>query len=978
MRRLFRGARRLLPGVLTHVHLHGAMQQRQRRAPAPPTYAPSCATPATPGSWRLATVRGIEKLVRRLDRRAGRQPLVGLPAHLRLLGAGPGWRRSGSSSAAVAGAAPARRWCSTWAPTTAGTPGSPPGTPATWSPSSRTRRWSTRSTGRCAPSGERRILPLVMDLADPSPGGGWRGVERAGFAERARADVVLALAVVHHLAIGRNVPLPEVVDQLAGLGGPGGRAGGGVRPPARTRWRAGCWPTSRTGSSPTTGATPSSGCSAPRCRIIAQRGAALRHPDALPGGGGWLSGTLAPPDVRPVPAAPTAAGPTGWRAELGRLLEVVALVGLVVTQPLLDVLGRSPDFFLFHRADRGDILLLVALVAVVPDAAVGAARRGQPAGRADRPAGRPHRCSSGCCSPRSPCRSAGTVRRCGAYRCCWSPSLAGAAGAAAHRRWRAPGRVLRVAARSDRWSSSALFLFASPASAVVLPRGDGGAAGVAGPGRATRRWSCSSSTSCRWSRLLGPDGKIDAARYPHFAELAGGSTWYRNATGVSGWTPVRAAGDAHRPLPGASRSPRTTRSTRTTSSPPSAACTTSAPRRASPGSARPAAASSRSAPEQGLGVLVRESGKLLRQVDRAGGQPRSTRRTPTASRPAPRRAWTPPSRCRPTRSSAGTASTTTSRPGSPASWPGCARPTRPTLHFLHLLMPHSPWAYLPSGARYDAPEDLPNDGAGWVDLARQRHLAQLGYTDRLIGETLRTLRATGLYDQALRRGHRRPRGQLHPGLRRAGGWTRSGRRRRGRLGADVRQGARPARRRGSTTATGSTSTCCPPSPTRPHVRIPWRVDGRSARQAPRERADKRFYDRPGEPVDHPRRGAAPRPAAAGARTRWSARRWERPAGRRHRRGSATSPRSRAVDPDTGELPALVWGDRARPRCRTARCSRSPSTAGSARSSRWCRRTRAAAGSPRCSPTTSCSGAGANRLDVYRVGPGGTLRRLTLS
>ena len=64
-------------------------------------------------------------------------------------------------------------------------------------------------------------------------------------------------------------------------------------------------------------------------------------------------------------------------------------------------------------------------------------------------------------------------------------------------------------------------------------------------------------------------------------------------------------------------------------------------------------------------------------------------------------------------------------------------------------MPHSPWAYLPSGARYDAPEDLPNDGAGWVDLARQRHLAQLGYTDRLIGETLRTLRATGLYDQAL-------------------------------------------------------------------------------------------------------------------------------------------------------------------------------------------------------------------------------------
>jgi SAM-dependent methyltransferase len=65
----------------------------------------------------------------------------------------------------------------------------------------------------------RTILPLVMDLADPSPGGGWAGVERASFADRAKgADAVLALALVHHLAIGRNVPLPQVVDWLADHG----------------------------------------------------------------------------------------------------------------------------------------------------------------------------------------------------------------------------------------------------------------------------------------------------------------------------------------------------------------------------------------------------------------------------------------------------------------------------------------------------------------------------------------------------------------------------------------------------------------------------------------------------------------------------------------------------------------------------------------------------------------------------------------
>jgi SAM-dependent methyltransferase len=67
--------------------------------------------------------------------------------------------------------------------------------------------------------GEKRVLPIVMDLADPSPGGGWAGEERASFASRAaKADVSLALALVHHLAIGRNVPLPAIVDWLAGMG----------------------------------------------------------------------------------------------------------------------------------------------------------------------------------------------------------------------------------------------------------------------------------------------------------------------------------------------------------------------------------------------------------------------------------------------------------------------------------------------------------------------------------------------------------------------------------------------------------------------------------------------------------------------------------------------------------------------------------------------------------------------------------------
>ncbi len=66
---------------------------------------------------------------------------------------------------------------------------------------------------------ERRILPLVVDVCDPSPGLGWRGRERAPLLDRGRPELVLALALVHHLAITRNVPLADVVDWLHALGG---------------------------------------------------------------------------------------------------------------------------------------------------------------------------------------------------------------------------------------------------------------------------------------------------------------------------------------------------------------------------------------------------------------------------------------------------------------------------------------------------------------------------------------------------------------------------------------------------------------------------------------------------------------------------------------------------------------------------------------------------------------------------------------
>lgn len=66
--------------------------------------------------------------------------------------------------------------------------------------------------------GDNRILPLVMNLADPSPGLGWRGEERKPLAQRAAPDLVLCLALIHHVVISANIPVDEFVQWLADLG----------------------------------------------------------------------------------------------------------------------------------------------------------------------------------------------------------------------------------------------------------------------------------------------------------------------------------------------------------------------------------------------------------------------------------------------------------------------------------------------------------------------------------------------------------------------------------------------------------------------------------------------------------------------------------------------------------------------------------------------------------------------------------------
>jgi hypothetical protein len=225
---------------------------------------------------------------------------------------------------------------------------------------------------------------------------------------------------------------------------------------------------------------------------------------------------------------------TARRPRLWAFFELFALVGFVVAQPLLDVLGKAPDFFLFRQAGRVDILVLVLAVTVLP--ALGLWLVELAAGLAGEwTRGTTHLLLVGgllallaleAGKTLTPARGPGLVGM---------GVAGGLLGGLVYATWPGLKLWLRYLAPAP-LVFALLFLLVSPVSKLMLPP-PGDAAASPG-GRITPEHPVVLLVLDEFplTSLLDSGGRIDARLYPNFAKLAGHSTWYRNATAVSGLT----------------------------------------------------------------------------------------------------------------------------------------------------------------------------------------------------------------------------------------------------------------------------------------------------------------------------------------------------------------------------------------------------------------------------------------------------------
>jgi hypothetical protein len=408
---------------------------------------------------------------------------------------------------------------------------------------------------------------------------------------------------------------------------------------------------------------------------------------------------------------PTAGDQRRWA-----FVELFALVGFVVAQPTLDVLGKAPDFFLFRQADRGDILVLVLAVTLLPAlglwlAELAAGLVGQPLRRVVHlamVAGLLAVLALEVGKNLTSVRGAGLVA---------IGIVGGLAGGLLYANWQGLSLWLRYLAPAP-LVFALLFLLVSPVSKLVLPQ-PGGTVDANAPGvriNPEHPVVLLLLDEFPLTTLLDSKGEIDARLYPNFAKLAGRSTWHRNATAISGLTnsavpamltgryPAKGEEDAS---PTAAQYPDNllTLLGKSYAIEQFQVVTQLCP-------ADVCKPTKESAPlGAGLKATLRDSARVFKRIV----WPRDVDENPTG-------AWLseePVERRRPVKGN-GPASPILKeieRGLEPRQYYNFVKSMEggdpPTFYFLHLLLPHQPWHYLPDGRKYTDRGDGRNAN-GWT------------------------------------------------------------------------------------------------------------------------------------------------------------------------------------------------------------------------------------------------------------------------
>lgn len=465
------------------------------------------------------------------------------------------------------------------------------------------------------------------------------------------------------------------------------------------------------------------------------------------------------------PDRPAAPGPSLW----ARALALVGLAGLAITQPLLDLMGRNPEFFVAGSYTSSQIVWFGAIVALVPSVALVVvfllARVAHP--RLGTAVHLVLVAALGVVFGNVLVRGVGldsTVLAVGA-------AVVGGALAVVLVRARAGLMLLQYLAVANLFFLVA-FLFMSPVSALVSDDVEPGALGSVSVPEPPGAVVVIVFDELPLSTLVRDDGTINEERFPAFARLADGSTWFRNASSPHNRTeravPALVTGTVleERVMPTYRDLPRNLLSLMGTAVPVERyeAITDLCPRDTC--EARAGKPLDRALGDSlvvyGHRVLPPELRDGLAPIDDAwgdfgggvGGGPAAVPVQPGTvdlgddydpfadSDPLARWHGTDGDE----RSSATQAQHLVAS--------GLEIDATPSLHFIHVVLPHAPWFITPWGTRLMGPmppwDDADRvDDVAWAGLTRfQRHSLQVGAADVALGQVLDHLEDTGVWDDA--------------------------------------------------------------------------------------------------------------------------------------------------------------------------------------------------------------------------------------